>query len=259
MGGRESARQSRNCWVAVQPHPTFQPSSPPRARRAAASVRHTITPSRAVAKESSLSRDPRGEKLRDIEGGKRGSVTRGARPVAPPCANAVVLTVPPSPLPPRQSPSFMVEQRGRAREQSRCERSGAELGVQPPHPTVLASPAPPPLEPPCCAKLTLPPSEKAAIRTLTDSVSLSPVSGSVTAFLGGEVSRAAMPGSRKTPFTVTEIHCRGHLSHVEGGRAAGCRRTLPPPPKTAVESSVSGRVSMLAFRARCSQLPLSFQ
>ncbi|QHO11784.1 uncharacterized protein DS421_15g501220 [Arachis hypogaea] len=161
-------------------------------------------------------------------------------------------------MPPRQSPSFMVEQRGRAQEQSRCERSGAELGVKPSHPAVLASPAPPLLEPPCCAKLTLPPSEKAAIRTITDSVSLSPVSGSVTAIPGGEISRATVPGRRKTPFTVTGIHCRGHLSRVEGGRAAGCCRTLPPPPKTAVESSVSGRVSMLAFRARCSQLPLSF-
>ncbi|XP_020968905.1 uncharacterized protein LOC110267556 isoform X2 [Arachis ipaensis] len=55
-----------------------------------------------------------------------------------------------------------------------------------------------------------------------------------------------------------EEHSRGHLSRVERGRAAGCRRTLPPPPlspKTAAESSVSGHVSMLAFRARSSQLP----
>ncbi|XP_020968904.1 uncharacterized protein LOC110267556 isoform X1 [Arachis ipaensis] len=43
-----------------------------------------------------------------------------------------------------------------------------------------------------------------------------------------------------------EEHSRGHLSRVERGRAAGCRRTLPPPPlspKTAAESSVSVSVS----------------
>nr|XP_025692172.1 uncharacterized protein LOC112794328 isoform X2 [Arachis hypogaea] len=145
----------------------------------------------AVAEESSLSREPRGEKLRDSEGGGRGPVTRGARPTAPPCDTAVILTVPPSPLPPRHSPSFMGEQRGRAREQSRRGRFEAELGVQPPCPAVLASPALPPLEPPCYAKLTLLPpktaTEAGVVRCcklpLPESLPGLPLHGSVTSHL----------------------------------------------------------------------------
>ncbi|QHO53006.1 uncharacterized protein DS421_2g44130 [Arachis hypogaea] len=94
----------------------------------------------------------------------------------------------------------MGEQRGRAREQSRRERSEAELGVQPLRPAVLALPVPPPLEPPCCAKLTLLPPETATeagvVRSccklpLPESLPGLPLHGSVTSHLCEAMIRAA--------------------------------------------------------------------